>query len=384
MGLLTKESSNFNSGSTGNSKVVQMAGGLGSLHNASGNRFVPSNTAGRTNQEVPPSIKNVVQRQSANTNSPIRITEDNKNQVTTNGGAYEYGAEPTVGYSHDILSTENVPFTAAKEAEKNNFENRSLDQYNGVNAFDVNARADAFYSGGETARSEGQARVGSVYGEASGSAGITRDENGKVTGAGVGVSAKAGASAVDMSGTIYAFDKENNVGNLSASAEVSALKAEASGDAAFGIIDGKPQFGAEGEAGAYLIDASASGEAKFLGVGIKGTVSGKVGAGIEGSVGYQDGKLSLYGGAAALIGGGVGVEVDVNDLITDFDTYSGIVAGWGEDVGNAASSAWDSTSQAASNAWNATSGAVSGAASSAADFAGDAWEGAKNFTGWFD
>ena len=82
----------------------------------------------------------------------------------------------------------------------------------------------------------------------------------------------------------------------------------------------------KGETMVSAIEGEASGTINILGLEITGKVGGYAGAaGIKGKVGIEDNKFVLEGGAAALLGGSVGIEIGFNeegwDNFVDFLTF---------------------------------------------------------------
>ena len=73
-------------------------------------------------------------------------------------------------------------------------------------------------------------------------------------------------------------------------------------------------------------EGKVSGTINILGLEIKGSLGGYAGAlGAEGKIGIEDGNFVCKGGAAAVIGGSVGLEIGLNDEgwsnFVDFITF---------------------------------------------------------------
>ncbi|MCI9582176.1 MAG: hypothetical protein HFG46_00570 [Clostridium sp.] len=82
----------------------------------------------------------------------------------------------------------------------------------------------------------------------------------------------------------------------------------------------------KGEAMVAAAEGKVSGTINILGLEIKGSLGGYAGAlGAEGKIGIEDGNFVCKGGAAAVIGGSVGLEIGLNDEgwsnFVDFITF---------------------------------------------------------------
>ncbi len=143
------------------------------------------------------------------------------------------------------------------------------------------------------------------------------------------------SAGVDVS--IFSTDGEAGVGNDMLGAEVegegSLGNAELSGKGEFSVgrKEGEKGIGIELNAKGKAMVSAAEGEVKgtinILGIEITGTLGGYAGAvGVEGEIGVDDGKFKLKGGAAALFGGSVGVEIGFNE--TGWDNFVDAVTFW--------------------------------------------------------
>lgn len=129
------------------------------------------------------------------------------------------------------------------------------------------------------------------------------------------VNAELGAGA---SFSILAADAETGIGTdmlggkLEAEGSVGTAKAEAKGK--FNISEDGVDVCLEGEAVVAAVEGKASGTINVLGIEIKLTAKGYAGAaGVEGKVGIDDNKFVADIGAAAGVGGSLGIEIGLND-----------------------------------------------------------------------
>ena len=130
---------------------------------------------------------------------------------------------------------------------------------------------------------------------------------------GAGVQGAASIALVEITGKGQWGSEDYN---LHVGGEVSALKAEAKGEAVVGYNkDGKFQLGAAGEAGAYMVEGSVSGGATVAGVGLNAKATGKIGFGLEGEIGWIDHKFKAKLGACFLFGGSVEFEIDFSNIL---------------------------------------------------------------------
>ena len=123
---------------------------------------------------------------------------------------------------------------------------------------------------------------------------------------------KAGVGS-DMLGAEVSAD--GSLGNAAAEGKVIASVGE----------DGVNVY-ARGKAMVSAAEGSASGTINILGLEITGNIGGYAGAlGVEGKIGVEDNKWVMKGGAAALFGVSIGVEIGFNDEgwenVIDFVTF---------------------------------------------------------------
>lgn len=142
------------------------------------------------------------------------------------------------------------------------------------------------------------------------------------------VNAELGAG-VDVS--VLAADGEAGIGSDMLGAEVegegSLGNAELSGKGKFNISEDGVSVLAEGKAMVSAAEGEVKGSINILGLEITGKVGGYAGAvGVEGKAGIEDNKFVLEGGAAALLGGSVGVEIGFND--EGWDNFVDFVVFW--------------------------------------------------------
>lgn len=123
-------------------------------------------------------------------------------------------------------------------------------------------------------------------------------------------------AGVDVS--ILAADGEAGVGNDMLGAEIegegSVGNAELSGKGEFSVGEDGIELNAKGKAMVSAVEGEAEGTINILGLEITVSAGGYAGAiGVEGEIGIDDGKFKIKGGAAAGIGGSVGIEVGFNE-----------------------------------------------------------------------
>lgn len=136
----------------------------------------------------------------------------------------------------------------------------------------------------------------------------------------------AGASA-----SVFAVDVDAGIGSDMLGIGV---KAEGNAGNATAEVKGKLSVGedginayAKGEAMVSAVEGKAEGSINILGLEITGKVGGYAGAlGVEGKIGVEKNKFVLKGGAAALIGGSVGLEIGLND--EGWDNFVDFVTFW--------------------------------------------------------
>lgn len=136
-------------------------------------------------------------------------------------------------------------------------------------------------------------------------------------------------AGVDVS--ILAADGEAGVGNDMLGAEIegecSVGNAELSGKGEFSVGEDGIELNAKGKAMVSAVEGEAEGTINILGLEITVSAGGYAGAlGVEGEIGIDDGKFKIKGGAAAGIGGSVGIEVGFNE--TGWDNFVDAVTFW--------------------------------------------------------
>lgn len=124
--------------------------------------------------------------------------------------------------------------------------------------------------------------------------------------------------AAGLSYNAFAADAKVEAGDdmfgSALSAEGGIGNAELSGKGEFSIGDEGINFNASGKAMVSAAEGEVKGTINFLGFEITGSLEGYAGAaGVKGKFGFEDGKFVAKGGAAALIGGGAGIEIGLND-----------------------------------------------------------------------
>lgn len=136
-------------------------------------------------------------------------------------------------------------------------------------------------------------------------------------------------AGVDVS--ILAADGEAGVGNDMLGAEIdgegSVGNAELSGKGEFSVGEDGIELNAKGKAMVSAVEGEAEGTINILGLEITVSAGGYAGAiGVEGEIGIDDGKFKIKGGAAAGIGGSVGIEIGFNE--TGWDNFVDAVTFW--------------------------------------------------------
>jgi hypothetical protein len=145
---------------------------------------------------------------------------------------------------------------------------------------------------------------------------------------------KNGVFAASVGGSVSAVagSASLNFGNDYVSSETkvegSVLTAEAELGANLDITSGNVNV--TGEAGAYLVEGTASQTVNVLGVEGTASATGYVGVGADFTAGFDDGKIKFEAGAALGIGGKVGFEVGVPDLSDAYDKTSSAVSALGD------------------------------------------------------
>lgn len=131
--------------------------------------------------------------------------------------------------------------------------------------------------------------------------------------------------------SVLAADADVGVGS-----DMLGVEGKAEGTVGNATVEAKGKFSvsedgvnayAKGEAMVSAVEGKAKGTINILGLEITGKVGGYAGAvGVEGKIGVQDNKFVLEGGAAALIGGSVGVEIGFND--EGWDNFVDFITFW--------------------------------------------------------
>lgn len=178
--------------------------------------------------------------------------------------------------------------------------------------------------------------------------------------------AAAGAYAhlISVSGKAKAGDDQ-----LGASLNVSGSvgNAELNGKAEFSIDEDGLNANVGGKAMVSAAEGKASGTISVFGVDITLSANGYAGAlGVEGKAGIDDGKFVLKGGAAAGVGGSLGIEIglneegkaSLNELVNDFTDFAQDI---GEDISNAIDDAKEAASDTLDSAKEIASDAINGA-----------------------
>lgn len=127
-----------------------------------------------------------------------------------------------------------------------------------------------------------------------------------------------GKASADANATVQVFDADGNADvQINASAEMELIAAEANGKVGVNVLGGE--------------------------VGVKGSVN--VGIGAHADVGYKDGVFKCDIGASVGVGGSVGLEVNVGEMV---DT---VVDSW-DDITDTASAAWENAVDGWNDFWN--------------------------------
>jgi len=103
--------------------------------------------------------------------------------------------------------------------------------------------------------------------------------------------------------------------------------AELSGKGEFSVGEDGIELNAKGKAMVSAAEGEVEGTINILGLEITGTLGGYAGGlGVEGEIGLDDGKFKIKGGAAALLGGSVGLEIGFNE--TGWDNFVDAITFW--------------------------------------------------------
>ncbi len=138
-------------------------------------------------------------------------------------------------------------------------------------------------------------------------------------------------ASIGSTATALAADAKAGVGNdmLGLEGKMEGKAGSARAGAKGQVSIGKDGVNAyvKGEAMVAAVEGKASGTINILGIEITGEVGGYAGAaGVEGKFGIEDGKYVVKGGAAAILGGSVGIEVGVND--EGWDNFVDFITFW--------------------------------------------------------
>lgn len=137
-------------------------------------------------------------------------------------------------------------------------------------------------------------------------------------------------AGVDVSA--LAADGEAGIGSDMLGAEVSGEGSLGNAEASLkGKISISEEDGVElnlkGKAMVSAVEGEVKGTLNILGLEITGSIGGYAGGlGVEGEAYFDDGRFKLKGGAAALLGGSVGLEIGFND--TGWDNFVDAVTFW--------------------------------------------------------
>lgn len=141
----------------------------------------------------------------------------------------------------------------------------------------------------------------------------------------------AAEATVSTSISAIAIDADAGIGNdmlgIEGKAEGAVGNATAEAKGKFSVGEDGLNAYAKGEAMVSAVEGKAEGTINILGIEITGKVGGYAGAvGVEGKVGVENNKFVLEGGAAALIGGSVGIEIGFND--EGWDNFIDYIVFW--------------------------------------------------------
>lgn len=131
--------------------------------------------------------------------------------------------------------------------------------------------------------------------------------------------------------------------------------AEGNASANFTIDKNGINAGLDAEIGAYAAKGEISGGFNIFGVDIGLKAEGKVGAGAEAGIGFEDGKFYANLGATLGIGGSVGVEIDFSEAI---DNVSNFIDENSEKIGDAVEAVGDTIGDAVDAVGDTIGGAV--------------------------
>lgn len=137
----------------------------------------------------------------------------------------------------------------------------------------------------------------------------------------LGIGASVDALAADVKGEVG-----DDMLGVEGNAEGSIGNADIKGNAEFAIGEDGVDANLEGKMMVSAVEGKAEGTINILGLEITASASGYAGGlGVEGKIGIEDSKLVMQGGAAALLGGSIGLEIGFNeegwDNFVDFITF---------------------------------------------------------------
>lgn len=141
-----------------------------------------------------------------------------------------------------------------------------------------------------------------------------------------------------LAASLFSLHGDNTMGNdmfgMNNDVDVSVGNGELEGTGKLGFSKKGLEAYASGKAMVSALEGKVSGTFDFLGLEITGVVSGYAGAaGVEGEFGFKEGKFVMKGGAAAGVGGSVGLEIGFNEtgwenFKDDFDDFVDFVTFW--------------------------------------------------------
>lgn len=204
---------------------------------------------------------------------------------------------------------------------------------------------------------EGTVKAGTIGGEARAEAGIWRytvsedQTSKKVFAPGARVHVGVSTSLIEEKADI-SYEIIDNV-SAGVGTEVKVLNGYVDGDVKLGIVDDGFSASASGKLGIDVMSANIHGSLDVA--GLKGTagVTAKVGVGVEGSIGYDDGVFKISGGAALGVGLSVNCELDVGGFVDNVVDTVGksvdTIQSFAGDVMQGASSMMEDAASAFSN-----------------------------------
>jgi len=258
-------------------------------------------------------------------------------------GSHRHESEAKIGlmdggfsYKDSVLKPKDIIRKSGQFDENGNYTEGKKESGKGIGLFSVGASVGESYSrlGENRAWENGALKMegGVGVGNAEAKAGIKgglgaylpgEDGSAQLT-VGVAVEAGVSVSAVNAEGSLE-YELCDNI-SVGLEGEVTALEAEAGVEGGLGYVDGKIMAYGEASAELNVVEAGIDGKLD-LGL-VEGKVGGSVtvGLGAHAKGGYDDGVLSFDVGASFGVGASVRAEIDIGGTIDKIGEYA--TKGW--------------------------------------------------------